>query len=182
MRFRKYSSFNSSIDRNTAERKDTIINRVKKDFSVATIEMPKQRKTNEIKLVVLGTSTGGPPALQQVIPSLPGDFPLPITVVQHMPPLFTKSLADRLNSLSKVTVKEAEEDDILQPGHVYIAPGDKHLKFKKSGSGKIGLHLSDHPMSTLHKPSVDVMMLDACKYFGGKLLGVYNDRYGERWS
>ncbi len=75
------------------------------------------------KLVAIGTSTGGPQALQSVITRLPGDLPCGVVVVQHMPPGFTKSLANRLDSLSKVSVKEAEDGDVIEPGHVYIAPG-----------------------------------------------------------
>ena len=79
------------------------------------------------KLVALGTSTGGPRALQQVIPKLPGNMPCGMVVVQHMPAGFTKSLAERLNGMSQVTVKEAEDGEPILPGHVYVAPGGYHL-------------------------------------------------------
>ncbi len=86
------------------------------------------------KIVAIASSTGGPKALQSVIPLLPGNLNAPVVIVQHMPAGFTKSLAERLDQLSKVHVKEAEEGDVLEKGHVYIAPGGKHMKLAKSGN------------------------------------------------
>jgi len=88
------------------------------------------RTTNErrIGIVSIGTSTGGPKALQEIIPQIPNDFPVPIVIAQHMPPNFTGPFAERLNSLSRVTVKEAEEGDFLRPGIVVIAPGMGHMR------------------------------------------------------
>jgi len=82
------------------------------------------------KIVVIGSSTGGPRSLDLVIPALPKEFPAPILLVQHMPPGFTKSLAQRLDRISQLTVKEAEDGDILKPGWVYVAPGDIHMGIK----------------------------------------------------
>ncbi|MFN3328865.1 MAG: chemotaxis response regulator protein-glutamate methylesterase, partial [Fervidobacterium pennivorans] len=82
------------------------------------------------KVVVIGSSTGGPRSLDLVIPPLPKDFPAPILLVQHMPPGFTKSLAQRLDRISNLSVKEAEEGDVLKPGWVYVAPGDYHMGIK----------------------------------------------------
>jgi two-component system chemotaxis response regulator CheB len=122
-------------------------------------------------IVAIGTSTGGPRALQSVIPFLPKNIPASILIVQHMPPGFTKSLAERLNSLSEITVKEAEEDDILLPAHAYVAPGDRHMKIVKSGNMfKIKL-TTDQPM-TGHRPSVDYMMNSLAQLQIKKLTGV----------
>ena len=122
------------------------------------------------KLVVIGTSTGGPQALQQVITRLPGDLPCGVVVVQHMPAGFTKALADRLDTISQVSVKEAEDGDVIQPGHVYIAPGSHHLKVKEDGScRKISLN-QDPPVGN-HRPAVNVMY-DSAAPIGKNLVAV----------
>ena len=93
-----------------------------------------QRPNRLNKLVVLGTSTGGPKALANLIPALPGDLPACILLVQHMPPMFTKSLADRLNQSSEIRVKEAEEGDKIEPGTILLAPGGYHMTLNKNGT------------------------------------------------
>jgi two-component system, chemotaxis family, protein-glutamate methylesterase/glutaminase len=125
----------------------------------------------DLRAVVLGISTGGPFALLQTIPKLPKDFPLGIAVVQHMPPRFTKSMAERLDGLSEVSVKEAEEGDVLMPGTVLIAPGGEHLTFRGS-AGKLIAQISAEPSTTLYRPCADVMMLSAVAACHGPLLGV----------
>lgn len=107
-------------------------------------------------IVAIGTSTGGPKALQQVIPKISANINAPIVIVQHMPPGFTKSLATRLDSISGITVKEAENGEFLKNGWAYIAPGDRHLKFKQDSSG-IKIILDDSENVSGHKPSVDAM-------------------------
>ena len=86
------------------------------------------------KIVFIGTSTGGPRALQEVITKLPKNIPAPILIVQHMPAGFTKSLANRLDQISQVRVKEAEQGDLIEKGTAYIAPGGYHLKIQKNGA------------------------------------------------
>ncbi|GAE43674.1 chemotaxis response regulator protein-glutamate methylesterase CheB [Mesobacillus boroniphilus JCM 21738] len=108
------------------------------------------------KIVCIGTSTGGPRALQQVLTSLPKDFDVPVLVVQHMPPGFTKSLANRLDSLSQIRVKEAEEGELLQKGTAYIAPGGFHMEVKHLGL-TLAVSLTLSPPRNGHRPSVDVM-------------------------
>lgn len=108
------------------------------------------------KIICIGTSTGGPRALQAVLTNLPVDLDAPLLIVQHMPPGFTKSLANRLDSLSRITVKEAEEGDILKKGVAYIAPGGYHLTVRTVGSNLV-LHLDQGPPRNGHRPSVDVM-------------------------
>ncbi|MDY6269257.1 MAG: chemotaxis response regulator protein-glutamate methylesterase [Selenomonadaceae bacterium] len=122
------------------------------------------------KLVAIGTSTGGPQALQSVITRLPGDLPCGVVVVQHMPPGFTKSLANRLDSLSKVSVKEAENGDIIEPGHVYIAPGNYHMRVTSEGS-KRKIVLSQDPPVGNHRPAVNVLY-DSVAPVGKKLVAV----------
>ncbi len=125
----------------------------------------------KLKAVVLGISTGGPFALLQTIPKLPVDFPLGIAVVQHMPPRFTKSLAERLDSLSALNVREAADGDILEPGMVLLAPGGMHMTFRRKG-GYVAAAISAEPASTLYKPCADIMMTSAVEVFNGPLLGV----------
>lgn len=108
------------------------------------------------KLVAIGTSTGGPQALQKVITRLPANLPCGVVVVQHMPPGFTKSLADRLNQISAIAVKEAENDEIIEPGHVYIAPGNYHMRISISGADKKIVLGQDPPVGN-HRPAVNVM-------------------------
>ena len=122
------------------------------------------------KLVAIGTSTGGPQALQSVITRLPGDLPCGVVVVQHMPPGFTKSLANRLDSLSKVSVKEAEDGDIIEPGHVYIAPGNYHMRVASEGS-KRKIVLSQDPPVGNHRPAVNVLY-DSVAPVGKNLVAV----------
>jgi two-component system, chemotaxis family, protein-glutamate methylesterase/glutaminase len=130
-----------------------------------------RKKNKVVRLVSIGTSTGGPPALQAVLTALPRNFPVGIVIVQHMPPMFTKSLAERLNGLCQLTVKEAEEGEQIKPGTAYIAPGDKHLLIRKNLSNTIAV-LSDKPANTLHKPSVDVLMHSVADAVGQVSLGV----------
>ncbi len=122
-----------------------------------------------IQAVTIGISTGGPFSLQKVIPSLPDNFPLPVAIVQHMPPHFTKSLAERLDSISRLEVYEAEDGMEFTSGKVYIAPGGLHMKFRRSGA-IVELDISKEPDDTLHRPSVDVMFSSAFQMFGGKIL------------
>lgn len=108
------------------------------------------------QLVAIGTSTGGPRALHEVISSLPGDFPAPLLIVQHMPPKFTKSLAQRLDSFSALTVVEAEHGMRVVAGYAYVAPGGFHMELAKDASGYM-IQLSDQPQRNGHRPSVDVL-------------------------
>ena len=108
------------------------------------------------KIVIIGTSTGGPRALQTVLCGLPETMDVPLLIVQHMPPNFTKSLADRLNSLCRITVKEAEDGELIQKGVAYIAPGGFHLKVKKIGMS-LAIALDQSEIRNGHRPSVDVM-------------------------
>ncbi len=112
------------------------------------------RSTTFTHLVAIGTSTGGPRALQEVITNLPEDFPAPVLVVQHMPPRFTKSLAQRLDSFSKLRAVEAEEGQKLEAGVVYVAPGGLHMRVKKDAGGYV-IALGNETQRNGHRPSVD---------------------------
>ena len=109
------------------------------------------------KLVALACSTGGPKALQSVIPFLEAGMDAPMVLVQHMPAGFTKSMADRLNELSKITVKEATDKELLQKGTVYVAPGGKHMKIVKTNDGGHRIVLTDEPAIGGLKPCANLM-------------------------
>ncbi len=123
----------------------------------------------ETEVVVIGASTGGPPALQAVLGKIPGDIPAPILIVQHMPVGFTASLADRLDRLSALTVKEAVDGEPVKPGTAYIAPAGVHLKLRRRGSS-LRVRLDHLPEETLHRPSVDVLLESAAGVCGSKAL------------
>ena len=124
------------------------------------IKWDKTRK----KMVLIGTSTGGPRALQEVITKLPSDMKAPVLIVQHMPAGFTKSLAQRLNQLSAIEVKEAEDGDLLENGHAYIAPGGYHMRIQKRASSYyIVLNDKEAPRSG-HRPAVDVLFEDNSQF------------------
>lgn len=110
------------------------------------------------QIVCIGTSTGGPRALQQILPLFPKDFASPIFVVQHMPPVFTKQLADRLNSMANIEIKEAEHNEIVKNGTAYIAPGGKHMTVTESGS-QLQIKLDETDPIKGHRPSVDRLFL-----------------------
>ena len=122
------------------------------------------------KCVALGISTGGPPALHRLLAELRPPMP-PIVIVQHMPPQFTGPLAARLNSISALSVREAEQSDVLEPNCVLIAPGGKHLEIARRG-GRVRASPRDGEVVSGHKPSVDVMMAGAAEAFGPNCLGV----------
>jgi two-component system chemotaxis response regulator CheB len=124
------------------------------------------------KLVVLGTSTGGPKALQEILPELPGDLPVGILVVQHMPPGYTAAFAERLNGLCRLSVREAKQGEMVEAGTVYVAPAGQHTTIFSNRLHQPLISLSDMPSDTVHKPSVDVTMLSVADLFGEYALGI----------
>jgi two-component system chemotaxis response regulator CheB len=124
-----------------------------------------------VRGVVIGVSTGGPPALSSLIPSLPADLSVPVLVVQHMPPVFTRLLAERLDELSAVRVHEAKQGMLVEPGHVYIAEGSHHLVLD-SRAGVVRLVLDDGPAENSCRPSVDVTLRSAAEVWGMSTLAV----------
>lgn len=128
--------------------------------------------------VLIGSSTGGPSALEQVIPRLPSDFPAPVFVVQHMPPNFTKQLADRLNEISEIEVKEADDNERVAKGVAYIAPGGKHMKLRKA-LDVVRIKIFDGEPVNNVKPSVDVTANSIAQVYGGNVVGVILTGMGE---
>jgi two-component system, chemotaxis family, protein-glutamate methylesterase/glutaminase len=123
------------------------------------------------EVVVIGTSTGGPPALQRIIPSLPRDLPPAVLIVQHMPVGFTRSLAERLDARSALPVREALDGESVEAGLVLIAPAGRHMRVRKRGNS-FKVTLDEDPRGALHRPSADVLMSSAAKAYGRRVLGV----------
>jgi two-component system, chemotaxis family, protein-glutamate methylesterase/glutaminase len=132
---------------------------------------PASRETGEYELVAIGTSTGGPVALKNVLTMLSRDLPVGVVVVQHMPPVFTKAFADRLNSCCSVAVKEAENGDAILPGRVLLAPGNFHMTVSRFGSEPRVL-LNQEENVNGHRPSVDVLMHSVAMEYGARAIGV----------
>lgn len=124
-----------------------------------------------VELVCIGTSTGGPNALAEVFASLPRHLPVPVVIVQHMPVLFTKMLAERLNKLGTVPCCEGAEGQLVEPGHAYIAPGGHHLEVVRS-HGALRLHVHDQPPENSCRPAVDVLFRSVSAACGGSTLAV----------
>jgi two-component system chemotaxis response regulator CheB len=122
------------------------------------------------KVIAIGASTGGTKAIKDILVNLPVEMP-PILIVQHMPPVFTKAFADRLNSLCKLDVKEAVDQDILAVGKVLIAPGNKHMVLKRSGVSYY-VEIKDGPLVFHQRPSVEVMFQSVANYAGSNSIGI----------
>ncbi len=132
---------------------------------------PPRRRRGSYGVVAIGVSTGGPPALTRMLRQLPADLGVPILIVQHMPPMFTKSLANSLNQVCPFEVLEAEDGMPLKPGQALIAPGGKHLKVVRSGV-KVIAQISDDPPENACRPSVDYLFRSVAEVFGGDTLSV----------
>jgi len=133
--------------------------------------VPAAAGTQAIEILAIGCSTGGPNALADVIPQLPAELPVPVVIVQHMPPLFTKMLAERLNSKSKIKVVEGQAGMVLQPGTAYLAPGDYHMVLQRKGVQTL-LSLNQDPPENSCRPAVDVLFRSVVSLYGNAVLGV----------
>lgn len=138
-----------------------------------TIPAPRSSlfKTSPIDVVAIGVSTGGPNALSEVLPAIPANFPVPIVIVQHMPPMFTKLLADRLHTQCAIGVQEGAAGDHVLPSQAYIAPGDFHMVVKREMTNVI-LSLNREPPENSCRPAVDVLFRSVVEVYGSRTLGV----------
>lgn len=138
-----------------------------------------------VDVIAIGVSTGGPNALVEVLPALPADLPVPVLVVQHMPPRFTHYLAERLNGHCALNVAEAAGGEVLRPGQIWIAPGGSHLMVRQE-AGTIRLRTNEEPPENSCRPAVDVLFRSVAATFGPHALGVvmtgmgYDGRRGAR--
>jgi len=177
-----------SLDRSLSRLKEEMIPRIKQFFNLPVtaprpettpvrVRMPSGRAMaattirQRPKVLVIGVSTGGPAALGAILPSMPKDFPLPILVVQHMPPLFTRLLAERLDATCKLKVKEAAEGEAVEAGTILIAPGDYHMKVASTGNG-MKICLDQSPRQNSCRPAVDALFASAAEIYGGAVVAV----------
>jgi two-component system chemotaxis response regulator CheB len=128
--------------------------------------MPAERK-----IVAIGVSTGGPTALMEILPLFPASFPLPVVIVQHMPPLFTRLLAERLHAQSGFEVIEAADGTALRPGRVVLAPGDYHMRLHRSAK-EVSVKLDQGPRENSCRPAVDVLFRSVAEVYAGGVIAV----------
>ena len=178
-----------SLDRSLARLRDELVPKIKQFFLFAEkavapappapaastrprTPVPAQVSNlhKQRKVVAIGVSTGGPSALAEIMPSFPADFSLPILIVQHMPPMFTRLLAERLQTRSKFQVVEAAEGMLVEPRKAYIAPGNYHMRLARDGS-QIRIALDQAPPENSCRPAVDVMFRSVCEIYGGAVVG-----------
>ena len=126
----------------------------------------------KVDVIVIGISTGGPQGLKYLIPQLAENFPVPIAVVLHIPVGYTEMYAAKLDELSRLKVMEAKEGDPLRAGVVLIAPGGRHLTFRRNADESVAAHLDARPFDALHKPSVDLLFESAAEVFRDRTLGI----------
>lgn len=176
----------SDLSINIVKIRDSLIEKIKKigkrglplfkrRYTPKQLEMPQGNdytSHRKINVVAIGSSTGGPKALQNIITSLPKDFPVPILIAQHMPPVFTGPFAERLNQLSAVEVKEAEHGEPIKRGVVYIAPGKGHMSIVRKRITETTISISENRKEYIYKPSVDELMLSVVENFSGHVLGI----------
>ena len=140
-------------------------------LSFPTLAPKPAARRSIIDVLAIGTSTGGPNALAEVIPALPRDLRVPVVVVQHMPPLFTRLLAERLSAKSSLPVRQGEAGVQLEPGHVWIAPGDYHMTVVRKGKD-VFLDLNQAPPENFCRPAVDVLFRSVAAAYGPRVLAV----------
>jgi two-component system chemotaxis response regulator CheB len=144
------------------------------------IKLPPRplKAPQNVQVVAIGVSTGGPNALAEVIPQLPANFPVPVLIVQHMPPVFTKLLAERLTVRSQIPVEEAKFGRVLLPGHVWMAPGDFHMEVERQGpTARIKTHQG--PPENSCRPAVDVLFRSVAEAYGPATLAVVMTGMGQ---
>jgi len=175
-----------SLDRSMARLREELIPKIKQFFRMpaqsraAGPELPRvpsppppawRGMTVPPKVVVIGVSTGGPTALGAILPELPAGFPLPVLVVQHMPPMFTRLLAERLNASCPLRVEEASQGESVDAGKILIAPGDFHMKVAASGGG-VRVCLDQSAPQNSCRPAVDALFASIGEVYGGAVITV----------
>ena len=177
------ASNEGSLDRSLARLREEMIPKIKQFFCMPAAKpspaAPPARAAAPVlqglklrpKVLLIGVSTGGPTALGEILPSFPASFPLPILLVQHMPPLFTRLLAERLNVTCQLTVEEASQGQAVEVGKILIAPGDFHMKVA-SGPGGVRVCLDQTPQQNSCRPAVDALFASAAELYGGAVLAV----------
>jgi two-component system chemotaxis response regulator CheB len=154
-----------------ASRRKGLSAALRKPPQAASVSSPEASPTAPA-IVALGTSTGGPKALEQILPALPKDLSVPILIVQHMPVGFTAPFAERLNATCSVPVREATHQEAIQPGVVYIAPAGLHMTVERVSESQAVICLSPEPAKHQHVPSVDILMRSVAASFRHQAMGV----------
>jgi two-component system chemotaxis response regulator CheB len=179
------ASNEGSLDRSMARLRAELLPKVKQFFKLnsngngAGIQAQMARPVSRFhgsaalqpRVLLIGVSTGGPNALSAMLPQLPADFPLPVLIVQHMPPMFTRLLAERLQSACQLRVREAADAETVTPGTVLIAPGDYHLRVV-SNDGVVRVCLDQSPHQNSCRPAVDVLFASAAEVYGNSAIAV----------
>ncbi len=182
------ASNEGSLDRSMARLREELLPKVKQFFHFAvtdfaepkgasvaplTQKLPRSgvRSNTRPEVVAIGVSTGGPTALGSILPELPSGFPLPVLVVQHMPPMFTRLLAERLQATCQLAVAEAGDGERIAAGKILIAPGDFHMKLKSSG-GAVFVSLDQSPPQNSCRPAVDALFASIGETYGGAAIAV----------
>lgn len=179
-----------SLDRSMAALRGELIPKIKQFFSfeqeaasstilaesprlaVPSVRVePKPALRSQPRVLAIGVSTGGPTALGNIVPAFPCDFPLPILIVQHMPPVFTRLLAERLQTLTKLKVQEAADGSTVEAGKILIAPGNYHMRLKRAGRATV-VALDQEPPENSCRPAVDVLFRSVEEVFGGASIAV----------
>ena len=175
-----------SLDRSMAALQAELIPKIKQFFRMLATDAPPSgppptespitpvpplSPTRERKVLAVGVSTGGPIALGVLMPLFPADFPLPVVIVQHMPPLFTRLLAERLQTATRLRVEEAADGSPVRPGGVLIAPGDYHMQLRKNGE-EVHVALDQSPPENSCRPAVDVLFRSVGQVYGGAAISV----------
>ena len=142
------------------------------------LKIPHYSPAN-IDLICIGSSTGGPPALEAILTQIPQGFNVPIVIAQHMPRLFTESMAGRLNDICNIPVNHIENHMTLEPGQIYIAPGAMHTHIRKAGITKWKCEVNNEPKTAVYKPSVDALFQSVAETVGKKALGIVLTGIGE---
>lgn len=134
--------------------------------------VPPQFEPNRFRVVAIGSSTGGPNLVQQMIAALPADLPVPILIAQHLPPKFTRDMAVSMARRSALNVVEGEDGQPVLPGTVYIGPGRMHMRVVKTPGQRQAIRISDQPARLLYKPSVDELFDSCAQVYGRAVLGI----------
>jgi two-component system chemotaxis response regulator CheB len=178
------ASNEGSLDRSMAKLRNELIPKIKQYFEFEQDErkvlpvahrrgpLPYADSSNRsVEAVVIGVSTGGPKALAEIIPQFPDDYPLPVLIVQHMPAVFTRLLAERLQGKTRLKVEEAKDGDLVEPAKILIAPGDFHMRIRKC-SGQACVRLDQGPALNSCRPAVDALFCSAEEVFGERTVAV----------
>ena len=140
--------------------------------AAASISAARRVPAGGIQILAIGASTGGPNALAELLPQLPSDFPVPVVIVQHMPPIFTRILAERLQLATPFQVTEGKPGMIVEPGNIYLAPGDHHMTVSKSHDNTVRIKLNQAPPENSCRPAVDVLFRSVADVYRDKIVAV----------